>query len=215
MTWGDLGALSDERKAIIVFVGVLPLINGLFDALSYAVTLATMRKGLATPAAFGLAVVDLAIAAGLFVVLGAAMVVVIAGLNAVGAMAGNAPLFDLGALFAGLRDDPGAYWWLGMILFSTLLPTALHLLIATLALQGMFSTRSFRKRMAAWIDRSPASPACAIRGFLAQATLWWAPVMALGVVGWLAWIWLGDALGTVGLWYVGVLSSLAQWIGAL
>ena len=206
----DLRGLPADRKALIVFLVVLPLINGLFDTLSYSATLATMRKGLATPWAWALGVLDLLIGGLLFLALGATMVAVIAALNAVG----NAPLFDLTALFAGLRSDPGDYWWLYLILFFTLLPTALHLGIAALALQGVIP-RATRRRVAQWIEASPTSALDAVRGCLAQSLIWWLPLMALAGLGYALWLWLGHAAGMAGLFYLDALETLALWIGAL
>lgn len=206
----DIAALPVGVKGAFIFLAVLPLINGLFDALSYATTLATMRKGLATRWAWALGVLDLLIGAVLFLALGATMVAVIAALNALG----SAPLFDLEALFVGLRSDPGSYWWLYLILFSTLLPTALHLGIAALAVQGVFP-QSWRRRVAQWIDASPASALDAVRGCLAQATIWWLPLMGLAGLGWVLWQGIGHAAGMAGLFYLARLESFALWIGAL
>lgn len=206
----DPQSLSVERKATIVFLAVLPFINGLFDTLSYAATLATMRKGLATRWAWALGVLDLLIGAVLFLALGATMVAVIAALNVLG----NAPLYDLSALFAGLRSDPGDYWWLYLILFSTLLPTALHLGIAALAVQGVIP-QSWRRRVARWIDASPASALDAVRGCLAQSLIWWLPLLGLAGLGYALWLWVGHAAGVAGLFYLDALETLALWIGAL
>ncbi|MEH7828366.1 hypothetical protein [Gemmobacter denitrificans] len=206
----DASALTTGRKAMIVFLAVLPLINGLFDALSYAATLATMRKGLATRWALLLGLLDLGIGALLFAGLGATMLAVIAALNALA----NAPLVDLPALFAGLRASPGDYWWLYMILFSTLVPTALHLLLAALALQGLLP-QGPRRRIARWIDASPHSPLDAVRGFMAQATLWWLPILLLAGAAWALWQGIGGFAARVGLGYLALLETFAIWVGAV
>lgn len=207
----DVATLRPYQKALIAFIAVLPLINGLFDSLSYAATLATMRKGLATRWALLLGLLDLGIGAVLFLGLGASMVAVIAALNALG----SAPLFDLAALFAGLRSSPGDYWWLYLILFSTLLPTGLHLCVAVLAVQGVVLFQGPRRRIAGWVEASDTSPLAAVAGFMAQATLWWLPLMALAGLGWGLWQGIDSFAARVGLIYLDALQALAAWIGAL
>ena len=207
----DIDMMSLEGKAILVFLAVLPFINGLLDTLSYALTLALSRKGLSTRWAplYGLA--DLALGAVLFVVLGASMVAVLAGLNAIS----TAPLYDLAAMFEGLRVSPGDYWWLYLILFSTLAPTALHLVVAALAVQGWVAFQRPRRRVADWVTAAPASHGSAVRAFLAQATIWWLPLMALVGLGWGLWQVIGTAAGTVGLFYLDQLEGLAHRMGAI
>ena len=48
--------------------------------------------------------------------------------------ADGVPLVDLTQLFADMRRAPGDYIWLMVTLFSTLLPTLLHLSVAALTL---------------------------------------------------------------------------------
>lgn len=207
----DLSALSSERKAILVFLAVLPLINGLYDALSYALTLALSRKGLSTRWAPLWGLLDLALGAVLFLALGATMVTVIALLNALG----TAPVYDLGALFAGLRASPGDYWWLYLILFSTLAPTALHILVAALAVQGWFIFQPPRRAVARWIEAAPVSHPAAVGGCLAQALIWWLPLMALALGGWALWQFIGTWAKAAGLVYLDILEGLVRWIGAI
>ena len=46
------------------------------------------------------------------------------------------PVIDLQTLFGDIRDPAtrGDYWWLYLTIFSTVVPTALHLMLATLSL---------------------------------------------------------------------------------
>ncbi|MGY6703120.1 hypothetical protein [Roseinatronobacter sp.] len=199
MVFADLWALSTDRNALIIFFAVLPLINGLYDALSYALTLALSRKGLSTRWAPLWALADLALGAMLLLALGATMVVVVAALNAVG----SAPIYDLVSLFAGLRTNPEEYWWLYLILFSTLAPTALHLLVAALAVQGWFVFLRPRSAVANWIATAPISHPAAVGGLLGQTMIWWLPLIALSVLAWAAWQFIGVVAGAAGLRYKG------------
>ncbi|WP_142081685.1 hypothetical protein [Roseinatronobacter monicus] len=207
----DPSTLRADRKALFIFLAVLPLINGLFDALSYAITLALSRKGLATRWAPVWGLIDLALGAVLFLALGATIVAVIATLNAIG----TAPLYDLAALFAGLRASPGDYWWLYLILFSTLAPTALHLMIAALAVQGWFVFQRPRRAVAGWIAAAPTSHPAAVGGFFGQTMIWWLPLVTLAVSGWVLWQFIGPAAGAAGLIYLDALEGLSRWIGAI
>ncbi|MGY6534703.1 MAG: hypothetical protein ACXIVG_05085, partial [Pararhodobacter sp.] len=204
-------ALSVERKAILVFLAIIPLINGLFDVLSYALTLALSRKGLSTRWAPFWALLDLGLGAVLFLALGATMVMVLAALNAIG----SATLYDLTALFVGLRASPGDYWWLFLILFSTIAPTALHLVVAAFAVQGWVAFQRPRRRVAAWVAAAPISHGAAVGAFLAQATIWWFPLIGLAGLGWALWQISVPAVGAAGLFYLDLLEALALWINAI
>ena len=73
--------MGEDRRSLFLFLAVLPLLNALFDVVSYAVTLTLVRRGLraALPFLWGLA--DLAVACVLLLGLGATLVAVIHGLN--------------------------------------------------------------------------------------------------------------------------------------
>jgi len=161
---------------------VLPLINTLFDVVSYAVTLTLIRRGLRAklPFLFGLA--DLGLACVLLLGLGATLVAVIHGLN----LAAGVPFVDLPALFEGVQADPWAYVWLYLMLFSTLLPTLLHGVLSLLGLQGIWKL-GLRRPVAGWVDAAPASPLHAIRASLGLSVIWAVPLLGLGFVFWVIW----------------------------
>ena len=102
LNWAEV---SENGRSLFLFLAVLPLINALFDVVSYAVTLSLVRRGLraALPFLWGLA--DLAFACVLLLGLGAVLVAVIHGLNTLAGV----PFLDLPALFEGVRAEPGAY----------------------------------------------------------------------------------------------------------
>jgi hypothetical protein len=178
----DFTALSDDRRALFVFLAVLPLLNALFDTLSYAVTLTLMRRGLRSAWPFLWGLLDLAIACGLFLALGMTLVVVIHGLN----LLAGVPLIDLPALFAGVHDDPRAYTWLYLMLFSTIVPTLLHAGLSLLGVQGIWPL-AWRRPVADWIKDATASPLKVLRASLALGVMWTLPLVALGGILWALW----------------------------
>ena len=108
-------------SAVILFLGLLPLMNALADFGSTGLTRFCLRRGVdGSPWRWGL--VDLAGGAIIFVLLVLAMMAVAAAVH----WPDGTPLLDLAALFVDIRQDPGAYWWLYLTFLSTLLPTLLH-----------------------------------------------------------------------------------------
>jgi hypothetical protein len=178
----DWGEVPEDRRSLFLFLAVLPLINALFDVVSYAVTLTLIRRGLRAklPFLFGLA--DLGLACVLLLGLGATLVAVIHGLN----LAAGVPFVDLPALFEGVQADPWAYVWLYLMLFSTLLPTLLHGVLSLLGLQGIWKL-GLRRPVAGWVDAAPASPLHAIRASLGLSVIWAVPLLGLGFVFWVIW----------------------------
>ena len=178
----DWGEVPEDRRSLFLFLAVLPLINTLFDVVSYAVTLTLIRRGLRAklPFLFGLA--DLGLACVLLLGLGATLVAVIHGLN----LAAGVPFVDLPALFEGVQADPWAYLWLYLMLFSTLLPTLLHGVLSLLGLQGIWKL-GLRRPVAGWVDAAPASPLHAIRASLGLSVIWAVPLLGLGFVFWVIW----------------------------
>jgi hypothetical protein len=119
--------------SIWLLLGLLPLLNAIFDWLSYGLTIwlireGNRRKGLWT---LGFWLVDAASAAFLFFALSLTLTCAIGWTNA--ALA--APILDLHALFTGLTDPDtrGAHFWVAGMIFSTLVPTVVHLIIVALS----------------------------------------------------------------------------------
>lgn len=121
------------------------------------------------------------------------------------------PLIDLPTLFDDLARNPGDYWWLFFMLFSTLLPTMTH---AGIALFSAFTLAGPRLR--AWLarlfrmggrgDTHPDWIARTVLSALIAASVW-LPVFVV-VEGPALFPGLVDAL-------TGVFRSFAEAIGAV
>ncbi|MFW2541854.1 hypothetical protein ACN2XU_04370 [Primorskyibacter sp. 2E107] len=143
--WAD----TDPDVVItFLFLGLLPILNACFDYLSYVLTWTLLRQGVLRPRlALWLGLLDLLAACSVFLLSGAAMVLAIAGLNAV---AGQT-LYSLVDLFHGIRSAPMDYLWVYLMLFSTILPTALHAFVATFSF-GAWLWPALRRKIHRNID---------------------------------------------------------------
>lgn len=178
----DWSAISEDLRSLFLFLGVFPLLNALFDVISYAVTLSLLRRGLRAGWPFVWGLLDLLLACALFLALGATLVVVIHGLNSLAGV----PLLDLGALFAGVKETPGQYVWLYLMLFSTILPTALHFVVSLTGVQGLWP-RVWRRPVAGWVDHAGETPVQAVRAGVALGVIWTLPLIGSGVILWGLW----------------------------
>ncbi len=118
--------------------------------------------------------------------------------------AGGVSLIDLPELFAGLRAAPGQYWWLGFMLFSTLLPTLIHLAIGAFALFTLVSGW-LGKPIAAGLMKgdSPEGRAASLALTLCAALAVWAPLFML----WYVLTWGGS-------WMLSGLLAACEWFHA-
>lgn len=112
----------------ILFVSLLPLMNALADFASLGLTRHFLRKGISSNILIN-SVFDALSALGVFFILGMAIIATVHHVRP----QNNVALFDLQALFAELRSGEGQHLWLLCMVFSTLIPTVVHLLI------GLFS----------------------------------------------------------------------------
>jgi hypothetical protein len=136
-TWSVAGAL-------LLFYGFLTLVNAPFDWLALGFTRALMRRGLLRggPWPFAYALIDVLVAAVLIAALAFAMVIAIQTFDDVAVLRGgpDAHILPLGPLFTGLQSTPGdyQYWWVWLLLFSSMIPSILNLSIAGAAfLRGL------------------------------------------------------------------------------
>ena len=130
----DLG--NSNVAVMLIFWGVLPVWNGIFDYLSIGLTRWLVRAGAARrEKAFLYGCYDLGAAILAFTGLGCTLIAMIHLMNCLA----SAPLLDLSSLFNDLRTPArrGDYWWLYAMLFSTLVPTLLHLAVSLWSLTAL------------------------------------------------------------------------------
>ena len=204
----DLSALGEAERLFILFLAVLPMLNALFDTLSYAVTLALLRWGVRSrhPAAGVLAgLLDLAFALVLFALLTAAVTALVAGMNRIS----GGLWLDLDGLLVGLKTAPSEHLWVFLMIGSTLLPTLLHLLAALLAVQSWTPMRGLAVRL---IERSAEDHVATLVSPLVAGFCLIFP-LGLGAGLGAAALWLGATpLLAAGQWYVDQLIALASSI---
>ncbi|MGB1337835.1 MAG: hypothetical protein ACPH3J_06315 [Planktomarina sp.] len=135
------GGQRNRAVFLMLTLSHLPLFNALFDFVSAGLTRHLLRMGLDQKRAAWRAVLDGLGGIAIFFALGCALIIFITFVIP----ADGVPLLDLAQLFANLRSAPGDYIWLMITLFSTLLPTLVHLSIAalTMALQYPAWWRNF------------------------------------------------------------------------
>jgi hypothetical protein len=120
---------SSVAYAPLFFLGVLPLVNVVFDWGSIGLTRWLLRRTHQGHSAWLNAAIDIVSALAILVLLAIATVATVQSFNLLAQSSGaTAPLVDVAGLLATLRDKPGdpSVWWIYAILFSTLLPSALH-----------------------------------------------------------------------------------------
>ena len=129
--WPILGPL-------LLFLGLLTLLNAPFDWASLGLTRALMRRGLELGGwwPYGLALVDACLAAVIIAALALTMVVGVQAFDDLAVHGGGRLVLSLEPLFDGIAGRPSApeYWWLYALLLSTMLPSLINLAIAGMSL---------------------------------------------------------------------------------
>ena len=124
--WQILGPL-------LLFLGLLTLLNAPFDWFSVGLTRALLRGGLQLGGwwPYGLALLDAALAAVIIVALALTMVVGVQGFDAFAVHGGGKDVLPLKPLFDGIAAHPTApeYWWIYTLLLSTMVPSLINLVI--------------------------------------------------------------------------------------
>ena len=114
-----------------------------------------------------------------------------------------------------MRAEPGAYVWLYLMLFSTLLPTLLHAFLSLLGVQGIWP-KTLRRPVAGWVEAAPASPLHAIRASLGLSLIWAVPLLLLGAGLWALWHVAGPGvMAGLGLYLDGLTWIAGGPVGAI
>ncbi len=117
--------LNARATSLILFLGLLPLVNAQFDFLSVTATRHLLRRGLASETALGQflwGLFDVVVGGICFFLLCLTAVTVA---HAANLLSGD-PVIDLNAVFT----NPAAHIWLFITFLTTLLPTFLHFILA-------------------------------------------------------------------------------------
>jgi hypothetical protein len=175
-------------------LGLLTLVNAPFDWFAIGLTRALLRRGLSPGGRgpFFYAIVDAVVAAPLIALLAFVTVFAVQTFDDIAVLRAGAQArtLPLGPLFEGLETRPGdpEYWWVWLMLFSTLIPSALNLCIAAASLiRGLpFLNAWIVKRMqiaSAMRDSDRLLLASALSGQIAGG------VLATGVTLYLIGVW--------------------------
>lgn len=194
------------QPSLIFLIGILPILNGLADFASLGLTRLLLRKGLKNDT-LKLAIYDALGGITIFLLLGFAT---IAWLHVVRFSDGT-PLMDLNGLFEGLKTRPEDYWWLGLLLVTTLVPTTVHLSIGLLTILIQYPS---------WIRRPIVNllsdaPNSAIRGWLGSLAYCALVTLSLWAVILLIWGLLHLDGGIILSGLIAIFEWWARTIGAI
>jgi hypothetical protein len=125
---------------LLLFLGLLTLLNAPFDWASLGLTRALLRRGLELGGwwPYLLALVDAALAAVIIALLALTMVIGVQAFDELAVHGGGKAVLPLDTLFDGIATHPEApeYWWVYALLLSSMIPSLINL-----AISGMAFTR--------------------------------------------------------------------------
>jgi hypothetical protein len=200
--------------SLVLFLGLLTLLNAPFDWASLGLTRALLRRGLELGGwwPYALALVDAGLAALIIAALALTMVVGVQAFDALAVHGGARPVLPLDPLFTGIAEHPTApeYWWIYALLLSTMIPSLVNLVIGgTSLIRGL-----------------PGVPSLLLRfipergGVLRWDRHWLATVLttqvaagaALGIAAQVFLVWV--IIGYVMPWFGGDLLDMARDVAA-
>jgi hypothetical protein len=118
---------------LLLFLGLLTLLNAPFDWASLGLTRALMRRGLELGGwwPYALALIDACLAAVIIAALALTIVLGVQAFDALAVYGGGAPVLPLDSLFNGIETHPTTpeYWWVYALLLSTMIPSLVNLVI--------------------------------------------------------------------------------------
>ncbi len=128
----DLGEVPTQRSGLLLFLGLLTLLNAPFDWISLGLTRGFLRKGLELTGGWPwlLALLDAALATVLIVALSATMVIGVQAFDAVVVHSASVSPLPIVPLLDGLAEPTAPeYWWVYILLLSTLFPSLVNLVV--------------------------------------------------------------------------------------
>lgn len=122
---------------LLLFLGVLPLLNAVFDWLSIGFTRWLLNTGLRKGGWWGLvfALADLIVAVVALFMLMIVMIGFLEWLNVLSAAGGGNPVFDIRGLIEILKTNPDnpSVWWIYVTVFTTFVPSMVNLVLGGLS----------------------------------------------------------------------------------
>jgi hypothetical protein len=164
---------------LIAFLAILPIFNALADFFSVGLTRYLLRKGL-EGTTWLRAALDLFGGALIFALLGCSLITYFHLVRTP-----DGPLLDIAGLFQSLKTNPADHWWLFFMLFSTLIPTALHAMIGLLTILIQYPAW-VRRPVVAWLTAGETSDTAGWKGSMAVCAMItlsiWVPVLLIYLV---------------------------------
>lgn len=207
----SVGRLKPEIPVLVFVVSLLPLINAVFDYLSYGFTLGLIRFGrrqrnLLTGLVW---IVDGVVAVLLLIGLGLGLSGTIALINY---LAGE-EFISLRQILYDLKtpEARAGYTWLTLSLLSTLVPTLVHLVFVLLSAFTWVPQR-IKLWIACEIGDDETGDLATLGGTLAAATFGalWAGLVVLGL--WGIWMFTTAYIEPVGLAVLGIVENVVLWL---
>jgi len=196
-------------KEQVFFLGFLPLLNAVYDFASLGLTRFCLRRGLGLGFLMSLrwSIVDAVAALALFAGLVLSAILLVHCVED-----GNgAPLVSLNEIFNGIALAPESYWWLYLTFFSTLIPTLLHLGVASFSFIAL-APAPLQREIAGWVGKMHTDGFANLgaRTLLPLiATLSIAlPFLALYTLG----LWIADYHDDVGRFFFRLALGFAEWL---
>ncbi len=204
----------DAAGPMLLFFGLLTLLNAPFDWLSLGLTRALLRRGVELGGwwPYGLAVLDAALALLILVMLAGAMVIGVQTFDFAATLGGGPPILPFNRLLDDIAQSPGdpVHWWIYALLLTTLIPSLANLLIGAVSLtRGVPGLSSVLLR---FIPVGAAVPTFERAWIAAVLTSQWVigVALTLGALGGLGFLvaWVVPEIGTLFLEYGRAIANL-------
>jgi hypothetical protein len=131
-------ATWDFAGPLLLFLGLLTLLNAPFNWASLGLTRALMRRGLELRSwwPYLLALLDAALAGAIIACLALTMVLGVQAFDELAVHGGGKAVLPLDTLFDGISKNPAEpqYWWAYALLLSSMIPSLINLTISGMAL---------------------------------------------------------------------------------